>query len=239
MESSESISMESNHIKDENIAKDVNAAASLSTFYLNIISKPSINLALPSPKLIILDLNGTLCFRKKTRSKNKNYRIILRPFINEFINYLFDNYLVMIWSTSRPENVDKMVSLIFGDQKEKLIAVWARDKFGFTKEEYERDTKAIKNLDIIWKALNTQTESPDNLILDPTNTILIDDSRYKAQLQPFNAIHPRGFNRERVGKGGDSELTTIIKYLEVVKYQSNVAAYMKDHPFTDQEQLIS
>ncbi|CAG8534951.1 14131_t:CDS:1 [Funneliformis caledonium] len=142
----------------------------------------------------------------------------------------------MIWSTSRPENVDKMVNLIFGDQKEKLVAVWARDKFGFTNEEYERDTKAIKDLDIIWKALNSQTESPTKFMLDPTNTILIDDSRYKTQLQPFNAIHPRGFDRERVREGGDSELTMIIKYLEVVKHQSNVAAYMKDNPFTDRIQ---
>src|SRR6266498_5415576 len=188
------------------------AALSPTTSYFNIISQPSINLARPSPKLIILDLNGTLCHRKKT--KGKNFNTILRPFVTEFIDHLLKDFLVMVWSTSRPENVDDMVNLIFGDRKEKLFAIWARDKFGFTKEEYERHTEAIKDLEIVWKALNSQPENHSKLILDPTNTILIDDSDYKTRLQPYNAIHPLEFNRESLRKGGDSELKNIIEYLE-------------------------
>src|SRR5690242_5376485 len=91
--------------------------------YFDITSTPSTKLAQPSPKLIILDLNGTLVYRRKTRS------ITSRPFIEKFIDYLFsadNNFLVMVWTTSRPENADIMVNFIFGDQKEKLIAVWGR-----------------------------------------------------------------------------------------------------------------
>jgi hypothetical protein len=204
---------------------------------------PSINLAQPLPKLIILDLNGTLVFRKKTR------KITLRPFLKEFIDYLFTdgNFLVMVWTTARPENTKIMVDLIFGDQREKLIAIWSRDKFGLTKKEYERHTVPFKNLDMVWNDLNSQIangnlfmntlKSPSKLTLDPTNTILIDDSRYKTQLQPFNAIHPREFDLKRSRNGDDSELKKIIEYLEVIKYQSNVAAYMKENPFSVQEEI--
>jgi len=207
--------------------------------YYNITSQPSTNLAQPSPKLIILDLNGTLVFRKKVRN------ITLRPFIDEFINYLFNdenNFLVMVWSTARPENVDIMVNVIFEDRRENLIAVWGRDKFGFTEQEYQAHTLSIKNLETVWNALNPQIANFKNklknsfrnsLIFDPTNTILIDDSRSKTQLQPYNAIHPREFDRDSVRDGGDTELKKIIEYLELVKYQSNVASYMKDNPFSD------
>ncbi|CAB4425676.1 unnamed protein product [Rhizophagus irregularis] len=211
--------------------------------YLNITSIPSINLAKPSPKLIILDLNGTLVYRKKTR------KITLRPFLKEFIDYLLTdgNFLVMIWTTARPENAKIMVDLIFGNQREKLIAIWGRDKFGLSKREYERHTVPFKNLEIVWNDLNSQIangnlskytlKSSSELTLDPTNTILIDDSRYKTKLQPFNAIHPREFDLKSSRNGDDSELKKIIEYLEVIKYQSNVAAYMKDNPFSVQEEM--
>jgi hypothetical protein len=216
------------------------AVPTITTLYLNIVSQPSIDLVQPSPKLIILDLNGTLVYRKKTRN------IILRPFTDEFAKYLFtddNNFFVMVWSTARPENVHLMVDTVFGDQKEKLIAIWGRDKFGFTEQEYNSHTKSIKNLDTVWNALNPQIASGNffnnntleissKLTFDATNTILIDDSRYKTQLQPYNAIHPREFDRECVRNDGDSELKKIIEYLEVIKYQSNIASYMKENPFS-------
>jgi hypothetical protein len=74
------------------------------TQYLDIILKPSIRLK-PSPKLIILDLNKTLVYRKI-------HSIVLHPFFKEFVNYLFtnNNFLVMVWT-----------SAIFGEQKKILI----------------------------------------------------------------------------------------------------------------------
>src|SRR4051794_19059059 len=171
------------------LSKD--ATSTTKSQYVNITSQPSINLAQPSPKLIILDLNGTLVYRKKVRN------ITLRPFIEEFLNYLFNdenNFLVMVWSTARPENVDIMVNMIFEDRRENLIAIWGRDKFGFTEQEYHTHTLSIKNLETVWNALNPQIASfkdklknSTNLMFDPTNTILIDDSRAKTQLQPYNA----------------------------------------------------
>jgi hypothetical protein len=199
--------------------------SSPTTQYLDIVLKPSIRLVQPSPKLIILDLNKTLVYRKI-------HSIVLRPFLKEFVNYLFtdNNFLVMVWTSAGPKTADIIVNAIFGEQKKNLIVTWGCDKFDLTKEEY-------KNLDIVWNFLNPQIANGNfknissELILDPTNTILIDDSKYKTQMQPFNAIHPCEFNRKRIHNGDDSELKKIIEYLEVIKYQSNVAAYMKKNPF--------
>src|SRR5437588_8335434 len=91
--------------------------------YLEIIStKPSIKLPSPSPKLVILDLNGTLVCRRKTK-KAKITKVLLRPFLNEFLRYIFfsGNFLVMIWSSIRPENVELIIKEAFGDLDKHLL----------------------------------------------------------------------------------------------------------------------
>ncbi|CAG8467019.1 11262_t:CDS:1 [Diversispora eburnea] len=198
--------------------------------YMRIASQPSSKSSNPSPKLIVLDLNGTLLHRKK-RKKGK-YRVDPRPFINEFLEYLFnvDTFSIMIWSSARPENVDRMVREIFGNYRERLMAIWGRDKFGLSEEEFFTNFKPIKNLEIVWKEFNEKNGSNFDgrkKEFNQTNTILIDDSPYKAQLQPFNAIHLSEFERNEE----DRELLKIIEYLKLIKYQSNVSTFIKEHPF--------
>ncbi|CAG8842009.1 257_t:CDS:1, partial [Racocetra persica] len=181
----------------------------------------------PLPKLIVLDLNGTLVCRIK------NGRIILRPYIKEFVNYIFNNgFYVMVWSSAQPNNVKKMVTAIFGKYEASLIEVWDRDNFGLSTRQYHTKTLTVKNLEKIWEKLNKLNGKPR---WDQLNTILIDDSIKKAQLQPFNSIHLTDFDKRQADEGNDRELFDVIPYLEELRYQSNVSAYIKDFPHTNKK----
>ena len=102
-------------------------------------------------KLLILDLNGTLLWRKDKRVPYP------RAYMPAFRAYLFSDETrkwldVMVWSSAQPHNVNMMVRRCFFDprcgyvrQKAKtgfdewddlLIAVWARDTLGLSSHDY-------------------------------------------------------------------------------------------------------
>ncbi|OZJ05394.1 hypothetical protein BZG36_02018 [Bifiguratus adelaidae] len=66
---------------------------------------------------------------------------------------------------------------------------------------------------------------------DQSNTVLLDDSPDKAQLQPYNAIHMPEFDGKRFHWGRDSELLSVIAYLEKLEKHDNVSWYIKHHPY--------
>ena len=88
-----------------------------------------------SPKLVILDLNGTLLYRPNRKQPTK---MIGRPFLAQFLEYLFSNFSVMVWSSARPQNVKVLVENGLGKHQDALAACWARDTYvhGKTLDEF-------------------------------------------------------------------------------------------------------
>ncbi|KAI8387380.1 HAD-like domain-containing protein [Blakeslea trispora] len=193
-----------------------------STRYLDLVCKPSVRVDDRSKQqLLILDLNGTLVSRVGKRS------MYARPYSQEFLNYVFDNFNVMLWSSARPHSVRNM-SRLFTTHIKKLVAVWDRESFGLSKYDYNRKCLTIKDLDKVWDYFDGQ--------YDATNTILIDDSPEKAQLQPYNCVHPHEFEHtsDSFVSSGESELLQLIEYLKILRTQSNVSNYIKNHPYNYQ-----
>jgi hypothetical protein len=42
----------------------------------------------------------------------------------------------MVWSSAQPHSVADMVDKCFGERKEELVAVWARDTLGLDEQAY-------------------------------------------------------------------------------------------------------
>ncbi|PVU94006.1 hypothetical protein BB561_002858 [Smittium simulii] len=145
----------------------------------------------PNSVLLVFDLNGTLLDRKASRS------ISLRPNLHSFLNFVFSNFAVMVWSSAQPHNVSKMVTKAFGSHKKHLLATWNRSHC-ILHGEYDKKCQTEKPLAKIWDALS-YSDSPDQYPLNnstptssdsesshylptwgPHNTILIDDSPLKA-----------------------------------------------------------
>lgn len=192
--------------------------------YVSITNLPSSQCAIPQRHLIILDLNGTLV------SKTGKHGMWVRPHYTQFLNYLFSQFNVGVWSSARPHTVNNMCQL-FGEFKPQLLFMWNRENFGLSTEDYHKRMPTIKDLQIVWKNLEDDPKMPT---YTARNTILLDDSATKAILQPFNSIEISEFNHKdrRMKHQGDSELLNVMDYLDKVKYEDNVSHYMKHNPYT-------
>ncbi|PWN47707.1 HAD-like protein [Violaceomyces palustris] len=156
-------------------------------------------------KLIILDLNGTLVYRKTKNRESGNVakasaQPIHRPYLSNFLDSRRGEYEVLIWSSAQPRNVDSMVkSILSPHQRSKLLRVWARDTL-IPQRDFNFKKPSIKDLEIVWSALNLSTLGETKQIgpWDQSNTLLLDDSLSKAALQPFNHIVVPEFSLDRV-----------------------------------------
>ena len=157
------------------------------SLYIGRASAEPQQLAIPQRLLLVLDLNGTLLWRKKKSSFTK-----LRFNLSSFLNYCFEYHDVMIWSSARPFSVERMCNDIFSKaQLAKLVAVWARDTLGLSPEDYAEKVQVYKRLDRIWDNQHIQAKHPQYDTgggWDQSNTLLIDDSTLKASAHPWNHV---------------------------------------------------
>ncbi|KAF8924714.1 hypothetical protein BGZ58_001515 [Dissophora ornata] len=194
-------------------------------------------LAVPQKLLVILDLNGTLFYR----AKRNNRAVTSRPYLTPFLDFLFGHCQVMVWSSSQPHSVDAMLSFGFGPQQSKLDRVWTRKHFRLPQVDYDRKVLTIKDLEFVWEGIeqektasiggHVEPSSSAHVEFDQTNTVLIDDSTAKIQLQPYNGLALKDFDEDLVRAGTDNELLRVRRYLEKLIYQKNVSAYMRLHPY--------
>lgn len=204
--------------------------------YLTVANEEPVTLTSPQKLLVILDLNGTLFYR----AKNYVRTVTTRPYLDDFLDFLFKHCRVMVWSSAQPVNVNKMLSHGFGNRIPLLDRVWARDTFRLPEHDYVRKVLTIKDLEFIWEGIEEERKIASKeelkqeklaMVYDQTNTILIDDSTAKIQLQPYNGLALREFDEHCAMGGKDDELPKVINYLEKLIYQKNISAYMRLHPF--------
>ncbi|GIC88553.1 NIF domain protein [Aspergillus udagawae] len=154
------------------------------------------------PLLVILDLNGTLIFRKHRRLPPS---FVKRTGLDQFLDVLLKNYKVMIWSSSQPETVGAVCEKLFpGEKRKSLVAEWGRDKLNLSKAQYRSKVQVYKTLETVWSNQEIQASYPSshqkgrsktkkkaaqgNSRWDQTNTVLIDDSKLKALSEPYNIL---------------------------------------------------
>ncbi|KAL2828259.1 NLI interacting factor-like phosphatase-domain-containing protein [Aspergillus cavernicola] len=166
--------------------------------YLDQSSLPPKPTPSPQPLLVILDLNGTLIYRKTRKFPPSFAR---RAGLDEFLKILVEKYKVMIWSSSTPATVDAVCLKLFPETNRKeIVAEWGRDHLGLSKSEYNSKIQVYKTLETVWSNKQIQASYPKGPNpphrtskrarprWDQTNTILIDDSKVKALSEPFNLI---------------------------------------------------
>jgi hypothetical protein len=162
--------------------------------YLDQASLPPKESSSPQPLLVILDLNGTLIYRKTRKFPPSFSR---RVGLDDFLKVLVEKYKVMIWSSSQPPTVAAVCEQLFSESnRKKLVAEWGRDKLGLSKSEYNTKVQVYKTLETVWSNKQIQASHPGRVNKgkkkgprwDQSNTVLIDDSRLKAVSEPYNLI---------------------------------------------------
>nr|XP_010936460.1 uncharacterized protein LOC105056084 [Elaeis guineensis] len=192
-------------------------------------------------KLLVLDLNGVLADAvldyRKTLNADKwidKQAVFKRPFCDDFLNFCFEKFDIGIWSSKKKKNVGAMVDYLMGDAKNRLLFCWDRSKCtitGFSTVENVEKPLVLKEMKKLWNK-----EDPDlpweNGEYLPSNTLLVDDSPYKALCNPLHTAifpHPYHFYDEgdnSIGPGGDLRV-----YLEGLAMADNVQHYVCAHPF--------
>ncbi|KAK3297056.1 uncharacterized protein B0H64DRAFT_431060 [Chaetomium fimeti] len=117
--------------------------------YLQRASFMTYRLTTPQPMLVVIDLNGTLLFRPNKRQASA---FVERPLARAFLQRCIDRHHVVIWSSARPDNVRRMCAqLLPPAYLARVVAVWGRDRFGLSPDDYNRRTQCYKRLTRLWE----------------------------------------------------------------------------------------
>ncbi|XP_020970532.1 E3 ubiquitin-protein ligase rnf213-alpha isoform X2 [Arachis ipaensis] len=198
-------------------------------------------------KLLILDMNGLLAdFAKKVPQGSKSpdfkiyggrkgsIKVFKRPFCDEFIQFCLDRFHVGVWSSRKKKKLGTAVNKIFGESASKLLFRWDQShctKTGSCTLEDKGKPIVFKELRKLWEKVDASLPWKKGEF-NESNTLLLDDSPYKALLNPRNtAIFPNPYHFDDVddtslGLGSDLHM-----YLEGLAGAENVQEYVASHPF--------
>jgi hypothetical protein len=180
--------------------------------------------------LVILDLNGTLVYRPNRR---KPHKIIRRTDLNWFLDQLFAEHKVMIWSSAKRDNVNKMIQpVLTSNQRSLLVAKWTREDLGLRHADFNKNVQVFKQLSKVWSNEQIQMRHPNYAEggrWGQHNTVLLDDSALKAAAEPYNLIEVPEFDGTVWDE--DPTLMEVWHYLKVLRGFQDVSAYMRLNPF--------
>lgn len=183
-------------------------------------------------KLLVLDVNGLLVATyhkaQKTPAEKQhhvrlgNFFVYERPGCEEFLDFCFKHFVVGVWSSAREHNVSLLVNYIFKDLKPAFS--WHQRHCTTTAVMHPDNKKKpifLKELSKIWAEVDPGR-------FDQSNTLLVDDSPYKAlKNPPHTAIFPRTYNGDEVD---DNFLTILRIYLEGLRDATDVQEYVSNNP---------
>ncbi|KAE8706249.1 Detected protein of confused Function [Hibiscus syriacus] len=215
------------------------------SFDANVTNDVSLAIGIPPvshsrKKLIVLDLNGILADIVYAPPNDHAPDVYIagramfkRPYCDDFLKFCCERFEVGIWSSRHRKNVEKFIDYLMGDMKRKLLFCW--DSSDCTATRF--DTPGHKNKPLVFKDLRKlwRKHDPDlpweKGYYNESNTLLIDDSPYKALLNPpHTAVFPHSFkfdmNDNILGEGGDLKV-----YLERLASADNVRNFVERNPF--------
>ncbi|XP_078179408.1 ATP-dependent RNA helicase dbp2-like isoform X2 [Carex rostrata] len=193
-------------------------------------------------KLLVLDINGILAdvvmldsrYLQQEHIMIRGKSVFKRPFCTDFLQFCFTNFEVGIWSSRNKNNLQKAINYVLGDLKNMLLFCWDQSKCtipNLKSKENQDKPVFFKELQKLWD--NQEPGLPwKRGRFTKANTLLVDDSPYKALLNPlFTAIFPNPYsfkNKEdkSLGVGGALRM-----YLELVATAEDVQCFVKDNPF--------
>jgi TFIIF-interacting CTD phosphatase-like protein len=130
------------------------------------------------------------------------YIIFERPDVQEFLDYLFENFDVSIWTAASKDYALFIIkNIILTKPNRKLKYILFSYHCDISKKFYK---KKSKKLDLMWDFF-----SLDGFLSD--NTIIIDDLKEVHDTQPNNCIHIKAWEILDNDSDKDNELMTTVK----------------------------
>jgi TFIIF-interacting CTD phosphatase-like protein len=213
------VKLEEKNIKIVNISNKI----------VNIINKYSDNI-LSSDIKYSIDEDYHIIFRYREIEKNekgenieKKYENIFtvqkRPYLNDFLDYIFEHYDVGVWSAGNKIYVDKNIDYIFGEKKSLL-------KFVYTLDNCDREYILNNN----GKEILVYTKPLSKLYSAEyfyDRIIHIDDNDHTFYRNPYNALKISIWTGDKT----DNQLLRCIEILKILKVSENIPTTILDHKF--------
>ncbi|CAJ2669128.1 ubiquitin-like domain-containing CTD phosphatase 1 isoform X2 [Trifolium pratense] len=196
-------------------------------------------------KLLVLDVNGILAdvvshpfpMKIKRDAMIANKALFKRPFCSEFLNFCFKRFDVAVWSSRLERNVNNIVSCLMGDMSQKLIFCWNVSQCTTTTIatlEDNRKTLVFKDLRKIWDKYDPDLPWEKGYY-NESNTLLLDDSPYKALLNPpYNSVFPYTFDCRNQQDKALAPKGALRKYLRRLAKAEDMLKFVEQHPFGQQ-----
>jgi len=163
-------------------------------------------------KLLILDLDETLIYATEEKLERESdfivgqYFVYRRPFLDEFLEFCFENFEVAVWTTSTGNYARKILENIF-DSHHKTNFVWARERSTFSFDMEERESFLTKKMTKVRRRG-----------YDLKSVIVVDDSPEKWRSSYGNLVRVKPF----FGEIDDDELKHLAVYLGRLKNIDNI-----------------
>ncbi|XP_010030887.2 probable C-terminal domain small phosphatase [Eucalyptus grandis] len=228
-------------VSEDDIKSDININKGSMPRQIPDISSERTSVEPSRKKLLILDLNGLLasiipdvglgCKPDLIVSRKAVFK---RPFVDDFVQFCFEKFAVGVWSSRTKRNVDPVVDFLMGDSKGKLLFCWDQSHCTITKFttiENRDKPLVLKELRKLWDKLEPNLPWEKG-VYNESNTLLLDDSPYKALRNPANTgIFPYSYRYtdakdNSLGPGGDLRV-----YLESLALADDVRKYVEQNPF--------
>lgn len=169
--------------------------------------------------LIILDIDETLIhtFSDKLNQnpdlehlpnfilEDKQYFVKLRPYVNDFLKYVFDNFEVAIWSAASLDYIEEIIKIL-GYNLTDFKFVYSKNNCTITYDYNLMEYVLCKKLHKISKRYNLE------------QVLIIDDLAQTAKFNYGNLINIKTYTTSNT----DTELLKLISYLHTLKNKTNV-----------------
>lgn len=174
-------------------------------------------------KNVILDLDNTLISSVESNELDVNkhkeltdmvfynmdniYVVFERPHLQEFLDFLFKNFNVSIWTAATKDYALFIINKIILSKSDRNI-----DYVLFNYHCYwsEKSNCGHKGLKLLWDNIGLFGYNKDN-------TYIIDDLSEIKESQPNNAIKIKPFEIENKNSENDTELLTIMEDLKKIQ----------------------
>lgn len=138
----------------------------------------------------------------KVHDMDGYYYIFERPHLQDFLDWLFANYNVSVWTAATKDYACFIVKHVILKGDRKLDYVLFSTHCDTSEDEYD----CVKSLDMLWKKYKIEGFNKDN-------TIIIDDHPGVKDGNKDGCYHIREFDALSVGGTKDKELKRVQKFL--------------------------
>lgn len=147
------------------------------------------------------------------------YVVFERPEVQKFLDFLFDNVNVSVWSSATKDYVAYIIEkVILAKPKRKINWFF----FSYHCEKSEKEYNGIKDLRMIWDKYQVPG-------FHSNNTIIIDDLKKVKKINKGNCLQIKDFEFFNKGSENDAELVNIRQKLEKILEAYNEGSLNQDN----------